>query len=394
MQYLTTAEIAEKWSVSIRQVQRLLAEGRIPNAQKYGRSWMIPSNAEKPTNLGREKRLPQDLFSSDLLHMVAATSIPMPIHNPDAILNTINDIQVRYVYEAHLAYLRGNFQQTLECYHQTKGDDAARLCISSIAIAAANTLGDYATYIEIETFLKSYIKDSTNASVIAIAELALSVSSITSNVVPDWIKKGAFDALPSGLKPSALYLRARYFYSINQFDAMLAVAQTTLTLNTSKQGVTFMDIYLRLACSMACYASKQEEDAIHWLVDTMHIALPHSFITPFADRVTALGGLLERHLLLEFPQSYETIIAQWNCTWKNWVIFHNRFAQDNLTLILSRREHHIAQLVARRVPYTNIAKQHSISVGRLKNIVLEIYEKLGISNRDELSKYVLWSKKT
>ena len=58
-------------------------------------------------------------------------------------------------------------------------------------------------------------------------------------------------------------------------------------------------------------------------------------------------------------------------------------------MILPLRELHLATLVARRVPYTQIAKQYGISVGRLKNIMLEIYEKLFISGRDELAKYVL-----
>ncbi|MGE7112801.1 hypothetical protein [Lysinibacillus sp. NPDC047702] len=59
-------------------MQRLLAEGRIANAKKYERSWMIPYNAEKPTNLGKRKKLSQNTLSSDLLHVIASTSIPMP----------------------------------------------------------------------------------------------------------------------------------------------------------------------------------------------------------------------------------------------------------------------------------------------------------------------------
>jgi len=55
-------------------------------------------------------------------------------------------------------------------------------------------------------------------------------------------------------------------------------------------------------------------------------------------------------------------------------------------MILSRREFYLAQLVARRVPYAEIAKKYGISVGRLKNIMLEIYEKLYISGRDDLTK--------
>lgn len=62
--------------------------------------------------------------------------------------------------------------------------------------------------------------------------------------------------------------------------------------------------------------------------------------------------------------------------------------------LLSLRESQLALLVARHVSYAEIAKQHCISVGRLKNIMLEIYEKLHISGRDELAKYIITVKKT
>jgi DNA-binding CsgD family transcriptional regulator len=56
--------------------------------------------------------------------------------------------------------------------------------------------------------------------------------------------------------------------------------------------------------------------------------------------------------------------------------------------MLTLRECHIALLVAHRVPYTQIAKQQHISVGRLKNIMLGVYDKLCISGRSELSKFI------
>ncbi|MCR4429644.1 MAG: hypothetical protein NUV45_01340 [Tepidanaerobacteraceae bacterium] len=45
----------------------------------------------------------------------------------------------------------------------------------------------------------------------------------------------------------------------------------------------------------------------------------------------------------------------------------------------------LALLVAQRVPCAKIARQHCISVGRLKNIMLEICEKLYVSCREELA---------
>ena len=56
MDCMTVKEAAKKWSISSRQVQLLCAEGRIPGVVRFGRAWVIPSNAEKPKDGRSEKR--------------------------------------------------------------------------------------------------------------------------------------------------------------------------------------------------------------------------------------------------------------------------------------------------------------------------------------------------
>jgi DNA-binding CsgD family transcriptional regulator len=142
-------------------------------------------------------------------------------------------------------------------------------------------------------------------------------------------------------------------------------------------------------CAAACCALEREDEAKQYLLDSMKSDLPHGFITPFAESIYYLGGLLERLLEQEFPAFYGVVIEQWKCTFSNWLTFHNRFAKDNITLILTLREYQIAQLASQRVPRAKIAKQFNISAGRLNNIMEIIYGKLFISNRTELSNLIL-----
>ena len=48
IKYCSIRQISEKWRISIRRIQVLCAEERIPGAVKIGYSWAIPANAEKP----------------------------------------------------------------------------------------------------------------------------------------------------------------------------------------------------------------------------------------------------------------------------------------------------------------------------------------------------------
>lgn len=57
MEYLTAAEIAEKWNISSRRVTLLCNEGRVEGAIKKGFMWLIPEAATKPVDPRKKKKL-------------------------------------------------------------------------------------------------------------------------------------------------------------------------------------------------------------------------------------------------------------------------------------------------------------------------------------------------
>lgn len=48
MEYLTTVELSEQWGISSRRIGVLCAEGRLEGAIKKGKTWLIPSDVERP----------------------------------------------------------------------------------------------------------------------------------------------------------------------------------------------------------------------------------------------------------------------------------------------------------------------------------------------------------
>ncbi|MCI8991680.1 MAG: helix-turn-helix domain-containing protein [Eubacterium sp.] len=56
MEYLTSAECAEKWNISQRRVAVYCKEGRISGAVMRGRMWMIPLDAKKPEDPRKTQR--------------------------------------------------------------------------------------------------------------------------------------------------------------------------------------------------------------------------------------------------------------------------------------------------------------------------------------------------
>jgi len=390
MDYMSVRQAADKWSISIRRIQTYLKDKRIEGAMLLGHSWMIPAGAKKPADPRMERNSDEKKsLLSDLLYMIETTVIPMPKDNPDAILDTVSEDRLRLQFEGELAYMRGDFEQVIRCFEKTKGDDAARIRACSLTIAAAISTGNYALYTEIEAYLKDMIKSNIGARMTAILELVLDiayVSAIAPNMVSVWLKNGDFSALPSKARPDAAYKRSKYFQGLGKFESMLVVAQSALAFYDFEEGISYPSIYLRVSCAAACCALNEVGEARRYLLDALRLSLPHGFITPFAESAAAFGGLLEQCLREEFPEYYDVITKQWQRTFINWTSFHNNFTKDNITAMLSLHESHIATLVSQRVPYKEIATQHNISVGRVKNIMTEVYEKLLINNREDLTK--------
>lgn len=50
MDFITVREMAVKCDISQRRVQKLCEEGHIQGMLRFGKSWMIPSDAKKPTS--------------------------------------------------------------------------------------------------------------------------------------------------------------------------------------------------------------------------------------------------------------------------------------------------------------------------------------------------------
>ena len=396
MNYLSTEEIAKKWGVQQRQVQKLLAEERIQGAVKFGRVWMIPADAVKPSDpRGNMSSYDEKNLSADLARMLDTSHMPAPDGPLDEIMDAGDDNWTMYS-ECGLLYLQGDFERTKKLYNKTEGNDLARLQMASVAIGAAIGLGDYPFYTEIEDYLKKIIEKAEDERISAYAELALSTSYIGAfvpNMAPEWLKNGDFTHIYEGARAEASYRRSKYFQCIGDYASMLSVAQTALAFMDPLALSVYPGCYLKLVCALAYSHMGREEDAEKWLRETINSCFKYDFITPFAEVLPLFGGLVEELLIQEYPRYYDAVINLWKTTFANWTTFHNQFTKNNITQILTLREYEMALLVARGYSIKKIADKFNISVGRQKIIMHEIYGKLFITNRKELSENILTPQK-
>lgn len=57
MDYLTLKEAGKQWGISASMINYYCAKGRIPGAVKISSVWLIPKDAQKPTDQRKNRRL-------------------------------------------------------------------------------------------------------------------------------------------------------------------------------------------------------------------------------------------------------------------------------------------------------------------------------------------------
>ena len=74
MNYLSVAETAKKWNMSIRSVRNYCAQDRIPGAFLTEKTWNIPENAQKPERINKKNNEPQNLLERLIFEKKTALS--------------------------------------------------------------------------------------------------------------------------------------------------------------------------------------------------------------------------------------------------------------------------------------------------------------------------------
>lgn len=386
MEYLSAKEASEKWGINLRTVQRLCKEGQVPGAKKYGTGWLLPSTLPRPVDRRRSGRRTRYLGCGTI-----DSSVPMPISNPDSVLSTLRTECVRRQYEGEIAYLRGDFDRAIRCFSDSKISDSTYLCAALVTMAAAVSTGNYETYTEVAHSIQELcsVSDETTWHMADMNRSMLMLSMEAPELVPEWVQNGDSSMLPPESRHMMVYLFARYLQTKKRYPELIAACKTAHMLSIREHSFTLIDIYMGLACAVGFHNLGITDGRDYALMYVGRLALPHGFITPFAEFFRATGGAMEALYLDKWPQQLEKIKEQNERTWKCWIDFHNHFTRDNITTILSHREYLIAKIIAGGGTYKEAAAETGLSLGTVKNTISEIYSKLCISKKSELAKYIL-----
>lgn len=189
-----------------------------------------------------------------------------------------------------------------------------------------------------------------------------------------------------GIRLYIMYARSYSLYLKQQYAQALGVAEAALIMATDRHPI--ISLYLYVTASMAAINLSQFEQADRFFLNALEIAKPEGYIQPFIGHHGPLQGLVEKHIREKEPELYKLIAENVVRFRHGWTEVHNPQSSNKVTNLLTPYEFALAMMAAKGKTNQEIADYFYISISTVKSYLSVVYQKLGITKRSELDKYL------
>ncbi len=412
MKYLSVKEVAEKWNITERRVQHFCKDGKIHGAEKWGASWRIPNDAERP-----DDRRTREAKKTKRFYM------PMPRKTPFLIMTDLyhtvgmadecadkleNHPEAQMLFRADIEYTRGNIDEVLE---------QARLILSLhtgfFAVLSGGMLlalcAVWKSDINLWKEAKQHIceapcKDEKDREIVnlAIASVNSALHDITD--FPDWFSYGNFDKFPVDALPAARVYYVKYLvisakkHALKEKDfedvtglGLLRVIPFIVNPMISQvraDKTVVPEIYLRLLLATTYHYIGDDKSAVEQIDAALDIALPDRLLGILAEHRRSLDTVLDDRLKLRDVEMYKKYKELYKVYEQGWAKLHSIVCDKNISVTLSPREREAARLASFGLSNPEIAKRMNISLPSAKSLIFYAMNKTGAQSRSELVIYI------
>lgn len=194
-------------------------------------------------------------------------------------------------------------------------------------------------------------------------------------------------AVPDPLMPMAIYAYAHYLILCGDYGRAIGLAEGTLIRMRGEMPVS--EIYLSIITSIGYICRTEWDKAEYYFRHAWKLAKPDGLFMPFAEHKGMLSGMVGKCLKAEDPEAYKTVASLFHTFHKNWVVVHNSLTGDNVTDKLTGTELNVAMLATKGLTNQEIAEFLCISVNSVRSHLRNIFNKLCIDNRKQLSEFII-----
>lgn len=398
MEYMTAQEAAERWGLSLRQVQQLCVTGRVEGARKFGGAWAIPADTGKPKDLRRTKNetpAQQEPILNNKSGLMLLPLMNTPFQ-PGQCRAAVESMEgpLQDIAWAEYHYFTGHPEEAAKAAgrYLTSPDPGLRLSACLLYAYASLSIHQipHARFAldEVQNFLTAGAETAPYLQ--AAGGFVAAASAVLLHLpLPKTLPSTQefLPLLPTGLRAFALYVKAHYLYLQKNYTQSLGIVETALAMGAEQYPIPA--IYLHLMAVMDYMSLKKTEQAQGHLLAAWTIARPDDLIEGFGEHHGLLGAMLETVIKPNWPEDFKRIIdITYRFSW-GWRRIHNPDTGHEVADNLTTTEFAVAMLYAREWTSEEIAAHMGVSISTIKRHQAGIKKKLQVSTRQELKKHML-----
>ena len=411
MKYITVNEAAEKWQISTRRVQIFCNENRIDGAYRFGKSWMIPENAEYPKrrkkNDSNSVKLPMPRKSPFLdmtdLYRVAGTA-------DECIKNLSYNPEAQALFAAEIAYSRGEIDKVIEHATEFLRSRSGFYAVNAggmLLALAAMWKGDISLYRQAKIHIcEAPWKTPEDKQIMALTLACIdsAVRDISIDGYPEWFRRGQFDHLHPDSHPAAKVFYIKYFIIAAQENAkgtfslpdvtgmglmrVIPYIAEPLISRVVAEKLVIPEIYLRLLTAVAYHQLGDDKNAMIHIDKAIDLALPDNLLGILAEHRRNLDTLLDDRLLLKDEKALARLKELHKGLLEGFTKLHNSLLSRSVSNALTAREREIARLAAFGLQNKEISIRLNIEITTVRKTIVNVMNKTGVEKRRDLGAFV------
>lgn len=201
----------------------------------------------------------------------------------------------------------------------------------------------------------------------------------------EWLENFDLKDIPVAWRHQAGYLCILAAKSRGELQAAYAAAMLLMRIKPASSTVAANDIPLKILCANICRDKGDIPGMAKWFREAAGSAVSNGFVLPFLCESTGPHSSLERLLAELSPAVLAKVRELTPQVFRNCIRFHNHLTGERIADNLSFREFFLSSSIRNGYSYKDISKRMEISPGRVNDLVVVVYEKLGIHRRGELA---------
>ncbi len=389
MRFENVKQAAERLGVTDRAIQKWAKEGRIPGSYFDRRIWWIPADFTEPIKKSEIKSV-----ATIKRYQLPLLRSSFEVGKAMEFIDSIPDPDDKNIALAEYYYYTGRAEeaaQLLEQYFDSE-DESLRYS-ANVMCTFANI---FRGHIHLATFFSERVSkeleeglknEDAPKELYATGVLTAYIGKYLLNVsVPDVPPLEEYlHFLPNGIRLYGAYILAYKAYKEKNYERAIGICDTALAFCNNFYPVAA--IYVLIVAAASFMGLKKPELARQHFMIAWETARADGLIKLFGIHHNLLQGLTEQCLKTDFPEEYKKImkiIKEFN---DGWYRLHKPDEFD-YSHTLEPVEISIALLYNRNWAAKEIASHLNLSERTVKNHIRTIFQKLCITKKAELQKFL------